>query len=77
MEQKTFKIFLASSDDLREERTNFGNFIRKLNKIYLGRGMSIDVFEWEDQEAFIDNRRTQDKYNDEVQRKDGKGSSKM
>ena len=70
MEQKTFKIFLASSDDLREERISFGNFIRKLNKIYLGRGMSIDVFEWEDQEAFIDNRRTQDKYNDEIRRSD-------
>ena len=70
MEQKTFKIFLASSDDLREERISFGNFIRKLNKIYLGRGMSIDVFEWEDQEAFIDNRRTQDKYNDEVRKSD-------
>ena len=70
MEQKTFKIFLASSDDLRKERISFGNFIRKLNKIYLGRGMSIDVFEWEDQEAFIDNRRTQDKYNDEIRRSD-------
>ena len=70
MEQKTFKIFLASSDDLREERISFGNFIRTLNKIYLGRGMSIDVFEWEDQEAFIDNRRTQDKYNDEIRRSD-------
>ena len=33
MEQKTFKIFLASSDDLRKERISFGNFIRKLNKI--------------------------------------------
>ncbi len=70
MEQKTFKIFLASSDDLREERISFGNFIRKLNKIYLERGMSIDVFEWEDQEAFIDNRRTQDKYNDEIRKSD-------
>ena len=70
MEQKTFKIFLASSDDLREERISFGNFIRTLNKIYLGRGMSIDVFEWEDQEAFIDNRRTQDKYKDEIRRSD-------
>ena len=70
MEEKTFKIFLASSDDLREERISFGNFIRKLNKIYLGRGMSIDVFEWEDQEAFIDNRRTQDKYNDEIRKSD-------
>ena len=70
MEEKTFKIFLASSDDLRKERISFGNFIRKLNKIYLGRGMSIDVFEWEDQEAFIDNRRTQDKYNDEIRKSD-------
>jgi tetratricopeptide (TPR) repeat protein len=70
MEQKTFKIFLASSDDLRKERISFGNFIRKLNKIYLERGTSIDVFEWEDQKAFIDDRRTQDKYNDEVIKSD-------
>ena len=70
MEQKTFKIFLASSNDLREERIIFGNFIRKLNKIYLERDMNIDVFEWEDQEAFIDNRRTQDKYNDEIRKSD-------
>ena len=70
MEQKTFKIFLASSDDLRKERISFGNFIRTLNKIYLGRGTNIDVFEWEDQEAFIDNRRTQDKYNDKIRKSD-------
>ena len=70
MEQKTFKIFLASSDDLRKERISFGNFIRKLDEIYDKRGMSIDVFEWEDQEAFIDNRRTQDKYNDEIRKSD-------
>ena len=66
MEQKTFKIFLASSNDLREERISFGNFIRKLDNIYHKHGISIKMFEWEDQMDFIDDRRTQDKYNDAV-----------
>ena len=70
MEQKTIKIFLASSNELHDEREKFGNFIRQLDKIYKGRGMRVKVFEWEDYDASITDRRTQDKYNEKVQESD-------
>ncbi len=70
MEQKYFRIFLASSNEMSEDRKEFGNFIRQLDMIYSERGIKIKVFEWEDQDAPITNRRTQDSYNDEVRKSD-------
>ena len=68
MEQKTFKIFLASSNELKDDRIEFGNFIRKLDKIYRNRGIIIDVFEWEDYDAADNDCRKQDEYNDEIRK---------
>jgi tetratricopeptide (TPR) repeat protein len=68
MEQKTFKIFLASSNELKDDRIEFGNFIRKLDKIYRNRGIIIDVFEWEDYDAADNDSRKQDEYNDEIRK---------
>ena len=48
----------------------FGNFIRKLDKIYEARGMRVEVFEWEDYDASITDRRTQDEYNEKVRESD-------
>ena len=70
MEEKTFKIFLASSNELSDDREKFGNFIRRLNDIYEVRGKKINVFEWEDCDASITDRRTQDEYNDKVRESD-------
>ena len=67
---KTIKIFLASSEELHDERVAFGNFIRRLDKIYKGRGMGVDVFEWEDYDAANNDQRKQDEYNVEVRKSD-------
>jgi len=63
---KTIKIFLASSDELAEERIRFGNFIRKLNDMYEVRGYRIKLYMWEDLPSGDNGRPKQDEYNDKV-----------
>lgn len=63
---KTIKIFLASSDELVNDRNAFGNLVRRLDKIYEQKGIRIELFEWEDYDAAYNDRRKQDEYNDQV-----------
>lgn len=67
---KTIKIFLASSEELTDDRNAFGNLVRRLNKIYEKRGIHIELFEWEDYDAAYNNRRKQDEYNEKVRESD-------
>ena len=67
---KTIKIFLASSEELEDDRNAFGNLVRKLNKTYEKRGVLLELFEWEDYDAAYNDRRKQDEYNDEVRASD-------
>ncbi len=67
---KTIKIFLASSDELDDDRNAFGNLVRKLNKTYEKRGIKLELFEWEDYDAAYNDRRKQDEYNDNVRASD-------
>ena len=67
---KTIKIFLASSEELENDRNAFGNLVRKLDKIYERRGIRIELFEWEDYDAAFNDRRKQDEYNDQVRSSD-------
>ena len=67
---KTIKIFLASSEELEDDRNAFGNLVRKLNKTYEKRGIHLELFEWEDYDAAYNDRRKQDEYNDEVRASD-------
>ena len=67
---KTIKIFLASSDELKNDRNAFGNLVRRLDKIYEKRGFRIELFEWEDADAAFNNRPKQDEYEDEVRASD-------
>jgi tetratricopeptide (TPR) repeat protein len=67
---KKIKIFLASSDELIDDRNVFGNLVRKLDKIYEKRGIRIELFEWEDYDAAYNNRRKQDEYNDHIKDSD-------
>jgi len=60
------KIFLASSEELENDRNAFGNLVRRLDKIYEKRGIRIELFGWEDCDAAYNNRRKQDEYNDQV-----------
>ena len=67
---KTIKIFLASSEELEDDRNAFGNLVRKLNKTYEKRGIHLELFEWEDYDAAYNDRRKQDEYNDNVRASD-------
>ena len=66
MEQKTYNIFLASSNELREDRVAFGDFIRNLDNIYEKRGIRIKLFKWEDFDAAYNDCRKQGEYNENV-----------
>ena len=71
MEQKTFKIFLASSNELSDDREKFGNFVRRINqKIFNKQGLNIVLFEWEDEDAAYRGRRKQDEYNEKARESD-------
>ena len=67
---RTIKVFLASSEEMENDRNAFGNLIRRLDDIYRKRGIHIELFEWEDTDAAYCGRRKQDEYNDEVRASD-------
>lgn len=63
---KTIKIFLASSEELADERVKFGDFIRQLDDTYEMRGYRIKLIKWEDLLSGDNGRPKQDEYNDKV-----------
>lgn len=67
---KTIKIFLASSDEMENDRMAFGNLVRRLDKIYEKRGIRVELFEWEDYDASMTGQRKQDEYNDQIKASD-------
>ena len=67
---RTIKIFLASSEELENDRNAFGNLIRRLDNIYEKQGIRIELFEWEDYDSAYNDRRKQDEYNDKVRASD-------
>ena len=67
---KTIKIFLASSEELENDRMAFGNLVRRLDKIYEKRGIHIELFEWEDCDAAFNGVRKQDEYNGHIKESD-------
>ena len=67
---KTIKIFLASSEEMTNDRNAFGNLVRRLDNIYEKRGIRIQLFEWEDYDAAYNDRRKQDEYNEKVKASD-------
>ena len=66
----TIKVFLASSNELSDDREKFGNYIRQLDKWTKWRNGGVEVFEWEDHSGAYNDRRKQDEYNDEVRKSD-------
>ncbi len=59
----TIKIFLASSAELKEDRTAFQVFIGQENKIYKHNGINLEVELWEDFIDAMSATRLQDEYN--------------
>lgn len=66
MKQNTINIFLASSEELKDERVWFGDFVQNINKIYKERGKGIDVFKWEYYDAANNDVSKQGEYDDEI-----------
>ncbi len=56
-------IFLASSEELKNDRNSFSDLIRSLDDIYEDRGIRIKLQRWEDFFAYCTGTRTQDQYN--------------
>ena len=67
---RTIKIFLASSEELADERIRFGDFIRTLDDTYEQRGFRIKLIKWEDLPKGNDGRPTQETYNEHVRQCD-------
>ena len=63
-------IFLASSDELINDRNSFHSLIATLDDIYEPRGVRIKLKRWEDFTAHCTGTRTQDDYNQIVRQSD-------
>ena len=61
---KKIKIFLASSEELKEERIVMEALFNRLNKLFKGRGLELDLEIWEYLDASMTDKRKQDEYND-------------
>lgn len=63
---KTIKVFLASSDELKEERTHIGDLFTHLNRIFIPRGTYLELSEWEHLDSSMGYQHKQDEYNKEL-----------
>ena len=70
MATRTINIFLASSDELINDRNSFQALIASLDDIYEERGIRIKCKRWEDFSAHCTGERTQDDYNKVVRASD-------
>lgn len=75
--KNNISIFLASSEELCNDRVAFGDFIRSLNDIYQRRNISIRLMKWEDFDSSINTstrgkktHRKQDEYNHKISEAD-------
>ena len=67
----TIHIFLGSSlDELRLDREEMGNYVRKLNDIYRDRDVYIKLYECEYENAAMVKGRKQEEYNEEIRQSD-------
>lgn len=65
--KKTFKIFLASSNEMKIERDSFRNFISEENDRLIHRGFYLNLVQWEDFLDDISMTRKQDDYNKAIE----------
>ena len=63
IKKNTITIFLASSDELINDRNSFQALISSLDDIYESRGIRVKCKRWEDFVAYCTGERTQDDYN--------------
>lgn len=58
-----YKVFLASSYELEDERNDFFQYTIKINKVLAKFGYQIDVEAWEFADPALPDKRSQDEYN--------------
>jgi internalin A len=63
---KTNKIFLASSNELREDRDKFDLYFRQQNDRLLDHGLYLKIVRWENGLDAMSNTRLQDEYNKRI-----------
>ena len=69
-EQKTIRLFLASSEELKNERNEFEKLIRRKNKSWKKRGVYLELEIWEDSLEAMSQTRSQDEYNNIIKQCD-------
>ncbi|HBI66029.1 MAG TPA: hypothetical protein DDY40_05480 [Barnesiella intestinihominis] len=62
-DMKNITVFLASSDELKNDRNSFHSLVASLDEIFEPRGYRIRCRRWEDFSAFCTGTRTQNDYN--------------
>jgi len=67
---RTIKVFLASSEELKYDRIDFGDMVRQLNEIFKKRDIEIKLLKWEDFDASYTGQRKQDEYNAKIKDSD-------
>lgn len=63
---KTIRIFIASSEELYDDRNVISLFIEQLNEIYESKGLQFKVVRWENLNPAYEGVRKQSEYNDKV-----------
>ena len=63
---KTIKIFVASSDELREERLELSDLFAHLNRVFKCRGIELEISKWEFLDESMGPLRKQEEYNREI-----------
>ena len=67
---KTIKIFLASSDELENDRMAFGNFVRRLDNVLFNKGIRLQLMQWEAMAVSNSIHRHEDVFVDVIKRCD-------
>jgi hypothetical protein len=63
---RKIQIFLASSEELRDDRDEFEIYFRQLNDDLLGKGLYLVIYRWENFLDAMSETRLQDEYNTAV-----------
>ena len=63
---KTIKVFVASSEELREERLELADLFAHLNRVFKCRGIELEISKWEYLDESMGRERKQEEYNREI-----------
>ena len=68
---KLVKIFVASSNELADDRIHLGDCVRRVNDVYELQEVRVKLYKWEDFSPFYTGKRSQDEYNNYLTQCDG------